>query len=220
MPTTAQPKQRAVVRPSFVLALAMAVLISDGCTTKPPPNFQSEVQQLPIGEYVLAPSLSFLTLNAPIAEQHKPLVSFDQFEASLDFDEKYPEQTRLEAIIHLQSASANDAVLTQELANTDFFNSRNFPVGRFTSTGIDIISQDTMRISGDLDLRGVSRPIVLTSRFIGAALNPITGERTLAFNASATFSAEEFGLPSRLGMSELELQLYGEFLRNTRVRIY
>ncbi len=220
MPTTANLEQRAVTRPGFVLALALAVLVSNGCTTKPPPDYQSEVQPLPIGEYVLAPSLSFLTLNAPVAEQDNTLLSFDQFEASLDFNEKYPEQTRLEAIIHLQSASANDTSLTHVLASTDFFNSRNFPVGRFTSTGIDIVSEDTMQISGTLDLRGVSHPIVLTSRFIGAALNPITGERTLAFNASGTVSAEEFGLPASFGASEVELQLYGEFLRNTRVRIY
>jgi polyisoprenoid-binding protein YceI len=211
---------RAAVRPGLFLALALAVLIGEGCTTRPPPNYQNHVQELPIGEYELAPSLSYLTLNTPKARRHNTLLSFDQFAASLDFNEKYPEQTRLEAIIHLQSVSAIDESLSPLLADAELFNSRHFPVGRFTSTDIDIISEDTMQISGDLDLRGISHPIVLTSRFIGAALNPITGERTLAFNASATVSAKEFGLPASIGTSELELQLYGEFLRNSRVRIY
>ncbi len=219
MLTTRNNKQRSDTHPLRCAMLAGIVMLGNGCTTKPLPSYYSEVQALPIGEYVLSPSLSYLTLSAPVAENNNTLLSFDRFAATLDFNEKFPERTRLEAIIHLQSASANDPSDSALLSEARLFNSRQFPVGRFTSTNVDMVSKDTMQISGELNLRGVLHPIVLKSRFIGAAINPITGERTLAFNASAKVSAEELGLGKIAGFEELELQLYGEFLRNTRVRI-
>ena len=216
---TTRNKKRLDTRILRCATLVGIVMLGIGCTTKPLPSYYNEVQALPIGEYVLAPSLSYLTLSAPVAENNNTLLSFDRFAATLDFNEEFPERTRLEAIIHLQSASANDRSSSALLSEARLFNSRQFPVGRFTITNVDMVSKDTMKISGELDLRGVRHPIVLKSRFIGAALNPITGARTLAFNVIAKVSTEELGLGKIAGTEELELQLYGEFLRNTRVRI-
>ena len=71
------------------LALGSFLIIGDGCTTKPParPSYQAELQSLPIGEYVLSPTLSYLTLNTPEPASRHALFSFNQFAASLDFGE-------------------------------------------------------------------------------------------------------------------------------------
>ena len=69
---------------------------------------------------------------------------------------------------------------------------------------------------GQLQLKGVTRPVVLETLFYGGVFNPLEGRQALGFSASATIDRTEFGvgrLPGNLIGDTVRIQIEAEFLR-------
>lgn len=203
----------------LALLLSVLLLLADGCTTSPKASYQTELTNLASAEFVLSPSLSYLTLHIDDTPQSASLASFRQFAASLDFDQRDLRQTRLQAIIHMQSVEADDQIIANRLTSAEWFNTRRFPIARFHTNDITLLSNDRFLINGELAIRGITRPMVLESQFIGAAINPLTDQRTLAFNATGTFSQSDFGINIGPTDHQVTMQMYAEFLPDNRVAV-
>ena len=64
----------------------------------------------------------------------------------------------------------------------------------FRSTAIEVTGEKTGRITGDLTLHGVTRPVTLDVTFNGGANSLITGRYTLGFAATGAIKRSEFGI--------------------------
>ena len=67
------------------------------------------------------------------------------------------------------------------------------PEIRFVSTAIQPVDDSTYRVTGDLAIRGVTKPVTIDFEFTGAAVDP-WGNQRVAFSASTSLSRGEFGL--------------------------
>jgi polyisoprenoid-binding protein YceI len=50
------------------------------------------------------------------------------------------------------------------------------------------------KITGDLTIRGVTKPVVLDATFIGAGANPFSKKKTVGFSATTTIKRSDFGV--------------------------
>jgi polyisoprenoid-binding protein YceI len=69
------------------------------------------------------------------------------------------------------------------------------------------------RVTGDLTLRGVTKPVTLVVTFNGAGVNPATRTYTVGFSAEGTISRSQFGVAAfspAIG-EEVALTISGEF---------
>lgn len=80
----------------------------------------------------------------------------------------------------------------QHLRSADFLDVEHFPAVTFKSTGATG-SKDKFSLTGDLTIRGTTRPVSLDVNFEGAGKDPWGGER-MGFNASGKIDRREFGL--------------------------
>ena len=78
------------------------------------------------------------------------------------------------------------------LRSPDFLDAENFPVVTFVSTRIDG-SLERLKLTGDLTIRGVTRPITLDVTYEGGGMDPWGNER-IGFHASGKFDRRDFGL--------------------------
>lgn len=69
-----------------------------------------------------------------------------------------------------------------------------FPTITFTSTAVAPGEADLWTITGELTIRGVTRPVDLATRFVGAAEHPFGGMRKATFEATATVDRRDFGV--------------------------
>ncbi|MGI4880883.1 MAG: YceI family protein [Janthinobacterium lividum] len=83
--------------------------------------------------------------------------------------------------------------LDTHLKSPDFFDAAKFPTATFTSTGV-AVSATRARITGMLTLHGVSRPVTLDARFVGAGLNPRTKKTAVGFEATTTIKRSDYGM--------------------------
>lgn len=64
---------------------------------------------------------------------------------------------------------------------------------KFVSTSV-IAKGTTAKITGNLTLNGVTKPVVLDSRFSGAGANPFNKKATVGFHATTTIKRSDFGV--------------------------
>jgi polyisoprenoid-binding protein YceI len=94
--------------------------------------------------------------------------------------------------IDMASVSSGDQARDDHLRSADFFDVGNHPVATFRSTGVRAGGRSGT-VSGELTIKGVTRPIDLDVDFLGATRDPWGNDRTV-FTASATIDREDWGL--------------------------
>src|SRR3546814_11121790 len=84
--------------------------------------------------------------------------------------------------IPLTKVTTTSSELDGHLQTPDFFETAKFPTATFRSTDI-VVNGDTATITGDLTIRGVTKPVAMAARFIGAGTNPTNKAETIGFAA-------------------------------------
>lgn len=85
------------------------------------------------------------------------------------------------------------------LRSADFFDVANHPTIMFRSTKVERISKDRYSLTGDLTIRGETRPVTLDAEFLGVAQN-LQGGRSAGFTARTRISRRDWGLTWNVGL--------------------
>ncbi len=86
---------------------------------------------------------------------------FGKFDAQVAFDPKKPEAGRIAFTIDLGSASVGDAETVRELKKPDWFSVVKFPNATFTSTTIKSAGPGKFEVTGNLSIKGNSKPVTI-----------------------------------------------------------
>jgi polyisoprenoid-binding protein YceI len=139
---------------------------------------------------------------------------FSGASGTLVLDPAKPTAARLDVTIPVQSVQTTVAVLDGMLKGDQWFDAAKFPNATFTSTKVVRSGKDTAVISGNLTLHGVTKPIALKARFIGAGVNPLDKSFTAGFEATGTIKRSEFGVSTYAPLigDEVRLTIAGAFV--------
>jgi polyisoprenoid-binding protein YceI len=119
---------------------------------------------------------------------------FTRFSGTVLFDDERPEETRIDVEIDAASIDTNQDKRDEHLRSADFFDVQQYPALTFRSGKVEKAADGKLKISGDLTIRGVTRPVVLDlSELAPAAKDPWGGTRRGA-SASTRISRKQFGL--------------------------
>jgi polyisoprenoid-binding protein YceI len=118
---------------------------------------------------------------------------FTKFSGQLEFDPDNPEASKVQVTIEPASIDTADAQRDGHLRSADFFDVEKFPAASFKSTTVEDLGGDKYRITGDLTIRGVTKPVSLDATYEGSGKDPWGGERA-GFSAGTTIDRRQFGL--------------------------
>jgi polyisoprenoid-binding protein YceI len=79
------------------------------------------------------------------------------------------------------------------LRSADFFDAENFPVLSFSGSGIGKVDDESYRLTGDLTIRGVTKPVVLDVEVGGVGKDP-WGNTKAGFSISGKINRKDWGL--------------------------
>ncbi len=103
-------------------------------------------------------------------------------------------RSRVEVIVRTGSVQMLDNQQTAMLKDSDFFDVEKFPEMTFRSTHIERTGDSTLRVDGDITLRGITRPMVLDVAVTDRRPNAAPGTRYAGFRAKGTIKRSEFGM--------------------------
>jgi polyisoprenoid-binding protein YceI len=120
--------------------------------------------------------------------------AFTKWSGTIELDEQDPTRSRAEAQIDAASVDTKDGDRDGHLRSADFFDVEHHPKITFKSTAIERAGEGRYLVSGDLTIRGVTRPIKLDVEDGGRSKHPMIGDQRAGFSAHTTIHRSEFGL--------------------------
>lgn len=96
------------------------------------------------------------------------------------------------ATIDAATISTRDENRDGHIKSADFFDIENHPTWTFTSTGFEAKGND-ITLTGDLTLRGVTKPVALEVEFVGVNTDP-WGNTKAGFEAKGEINRKDFGV--------------------------
>nr|WP_145485632.1 MULTISPECIES: YceI family protein [Streptomyces] len=145
------------------------------------------------GDYTIDPAHTTIEFVARHAMVTNVRGSFQDFTGSLHLDGQDPAKSTATLDITMASIDTGNADRDGHLKSADFFKIDEFPTMTFRSTKAESLGGEDYRITGDLSLLGVTRPITIDLEFNGIAKDPFGNERA-GFEGRSELLRSEWGL--------------------------
>ncbi|MFD9689898.1 YceI family protein [Kitasatospora sp. NPDC059146] len=118
---------------------------------------------------------------------------FTDYEGKLHLDGAEPHNSSAELVIKVASVDTNQAQRDEHLRTGDFFAVETHPEIRFRSTSAEAVGDDSYRMTGELTIKGTTRPVVLELDYTGSATDAYGAER-VGFEGRTVVDRTQFGL--------------------------
>lgn len=135
-------------------------------------------------------SVNFWVRHLMVSKVHG---RFAKWSGSLAFDEQAPETSHLEVEIDAASIDTKEPQRDTHLRSADFFDVEKYPTLKFVSTKVAKTGESEFKLTGDLTMHGVTKPVTLDVEYGGRATHAQMGERT-GFSARGAINRKDWGL--------------------------
>lgn len=134
---------------------------------------------------------------------------------TLELDPTNPAAAKVTVNFRVADMVTTVPAFTQHLLSAEIFEAEKHLAIGFTSTGVEAAGQKA-KVSGNLTIKGVTRPVVIDTEFFGAGTNPMSKKLEAGFTGTARIKRSEFGLGYGLPVvtpDEVELRISAAFSR-------
>ncbi|HLL64164.1 MAG TPA: YceI family protein [Micromonosporaceae bacterium] len=145
------------------------------------------------GTYAVDAAHSRIGFVARHAMVTKVRGAFNDFSATAQIDGDDPTRSSVTVVIKAASIDTRNEQRDAHLRSNDFLAMDEHPEITFASTGVTLLDETTFALSGDLTVRGVTKPVTVDFTYEGAAKDPF-GNLRLGFEGSTTISRKDFGI--------------------------
>ncbi|WP_274562306.1 YceI family protein [Streptomyces spiramyceticus] len=145
------------------------------------------------GDYTIDPAHSSIGFTVRHAMVTNVRGTFADHEGTLSLDGSDP--SRSAAAIDVKIASIDTGMSDRDghLRSADFFDAEQFPLMTFRSTTAEQLGGDAYRITGDLTIKDVTRPLSIDLDFNGSATD-VYGNERVGFEGTAEILRSDWGL--------------------------
>jgi polyisoprenoid-binding protein YceI len=119
---------------------------------------------------------------------------FDKFGGGFTFDAEHPEQSSIDVSIDTGSIDMASEDWNRAMKGGNFFNTDKFPKMTFKSTKIEKTGANTGKVTGDLTIIGVTKPVTLDVTYNKSGIHPYNKNYISGFSATGELSRSDFGM--------------------------
>ena len=136
---------------------------------------------------------------------------FDDVSTVANIDPEHPETSSVEATISVGSLRTNNAMRDKDILSSNFLEVDKYPLITFKSTGVQAAGPDSYTLTGDLTIKGNTRPVSLNVVNLGEFNDPNMGHR-IGYSAEGQINRKDFGM-------QFEMMLDGKFIVSNEIKI-
>jgi polyisoprenoid-binding protein YceI len=170
-------------------------------------EFDSIASNITPGSYELDDTHAYLSFSYSHLGLSNPQIHFADFVANLELSGNDMSQSQVSITIDAASLDSAIPELDDDLKGADFFDVANYPEITFQSTAYEETSESSGRLTGDLSVRGVTKPVTLDVTINSAAMNPLNRREMIGFSATGILNRSDFGLTAYAPLIGDELSL-------------
>ena len=123
-----------------------------------------------------------------------PSAHFGNVDGIIVYDAQNVGASKVEVTIPLSGLSTHVEGLDKHMRTADLFDVAKFPSITFRSTKVEAAGDNRLRVTGDLTVRGVTKPAVLDVTLNKMGEHPMKKVPSIGFDASTTLKRSDFGI--------------------------
>jgi len=108
-------------------------------------------------------------------------------------DESNPANTYVEVDIDPASIDTRNEQRDTHLRSADFLDVENYPAITYKTTNLEFVDEENVKVTGDLTIRGVTRPITLEASVNGRGPNP-WGQYVAGVSLKGSLNRKDWGI--------------------------
>ena len=145
------------------------------------------------GTFTIDPTHSRIGFVARHAMVTKVRGAFTEFSGSATLDAANPAASSAELTIAVASIDTANPQRDEHLRANDFFDAPSHPEITFRSTGVELLGADTFALTGDLTIKGTTKPVTVEFEHTGVATDPY-GNLRAGFEGKAVINRKDWGV--------------------------
>jgi polyisoprenoid-binding protein YceI len=118
---------------------------------------------------------------------------FGDFDGTIVYDAQNPAASSVKLNVRSASIDTNNENRDKHLRSADFFDVEKHPALTFVSTAVKKADADTLEVTGDLTMHGVTKQVTVPVDFLGSMKNPRGGEKA-GFETAFTLDRKDYGI--------------------------
>ena len=132
---------------------------------------------------------------------------------SLTLDKANPAASKVSVEFTVANLRTGVAKLDEHLMKPDFFDGAKFPTATFVSTSVKPDGATGAEITGNLTIKGITKPVTLDAEFYGAGVQPMSKKENIGFVATGSIKRSDFGMSYGVPMvgDAIELKIVAGF---------
>ncbi|NVK33711.1 MAG: polyisoprenoid-binding protein [Rhodobacteraceae bacterium] len=119
---------------------------------------------------------------------------FGDWTGTLMIDEDAPENSSIAFTIDTTSLDTFDSERDTHFKSGDFFDIENFPEASFTSTSVEKTGDNTLKVSGDLTIKDITKPATLDVTVTTLGEHPMTKQQAAGFAVTSVIKRSDYGM--------------------------
>lgn len=123
-----------------------------------------------------------------------PVAHFGEARGTIVYDAGNVSASSVQVTLPLSGLQAFVPAFNEHLRSADFFEAVKYPEVTFRSTQVETAAEGALKVSGDLTIKGITRPVVLDVTLNQAAEQPMAKRQAIGFDATTTVRRTDFGL--------------------------
>jgi polyisoprenoid-binding protein YceI len=149
---------------------------------------------------VLAATYTLDTAHTTIGFKVKHLMianvkgSFEKFKGTVIIDESDVTKSKVTVSIEMASINSSNAKRDEHLRSGDFFDVAKFPVMTFESTKVERSGAETLKVTGNLTIKGVTKQVILTVDGPSGEIKSPQGVVKRGASAVTKINRQDFGV--------------------------
>ncbi len=153
-----------------------------------------DLTKVPSGAYAVDPTHAYVNFQYTHLGLSRPMLGFDDFTIDLNLDNADVTKSTIAVNIDPKSIQAGSDIWKSHLTGGDFFDVGAHPEITFMSKSIEKTGEDTLKVMGDLTIKGTAVPVTLDVTIHAAMNHPMSGKPVLGFSAEGQLLRSAFGL--------------------------
>ena len=141
---------------------------------------------------------------------------FDDYNVTITSSKEDFSDAVVELTVNTSSIDTRVEARNNHLKSADFFNVEKYPTMTYKSTSISKAGKDKYKLTGDLTLNGVTKPVSVTLEYRGTTSNPnANGAPVAGIQITGEIKRSDFnlgsGFPAPMISDEVVIKADGEF---------
>jgi polyisoprenoid-binding protein YceI len=169
----------------------------------------------PAGVYEVEPTHTTVVWRLSHSGLSTYTARFDRVSGTITLDPANPINSSADILIDVASVSTGLPDFDKKLAS-DVLKAGTTPQMRFKSTSLVATSPTTGRLTGDLTMAGVTKPVTLDVSYNTGRMSPFAKRQNIGFSASGTIKRSDWGVDSYIAFGigdQVDLVIEAEFLK-------